>query len=294
MVEQIRSLPQNNYIMPAPYGSIQTQGVHNFSTLNSQFTNAHPDNDANQLHKKRKTGATDEERKFPCKHCDKKYLSYPALYTHIKTKHKQLLSAPNNYDSAKKRGRPKKNPDDTSDTKVKTKEYFNDPEKKGTISDPLNVLEGELLSSSHQKDHPLYKCLERILPTYSNSPLQSADEKDKESTKETEKSKEKSKKVCDEVLAEYLAYTSKITNREFFQKIAKFVILYRDCFNMNDPNKSTIESAEKLPDKSNDFVTNYTQEYFSNKHAIELTQNLCEWLFVNSYTCLKLSLINRQ
>ena len=49
-------------------------------------------------------------RDFNCKYCDKQYLSYPALYTHIKQKHSrgpngQVVSLPT---SGRGRGRPKK------------------------------------------------------------------------------------------------------------------------------------------------------------------------------------------
>ena len=43
-----------------------------------------------------------EGRTFECKLCNKRYLSYPALYTHCKQKHKQ------NNSSGRGRGRPKK------------------------------------------------------------------------------------------------------------------------------------------------------------------------------------------
>lgn len=36
--------------------------------------------------KRRRTRNDDEGRNFTC-HCGKSYLSYPALYTHVKTKH---------------------------------------------------------------------------------------------------------------------------------------------------------------------------------------------------------------
>lgn len=49
-----------------------------------------------------------EGRTYSCKHCDKSYLSYPALYTHCKQKHNTCNT------SGRGRGRPKKETTDVS------------------------------------------------------------------------------------------------------------------------------------------------------------------------------------
>lgn len=49
-----------------------------------------------------------EGRTYSCKHCDKSYLSYPALYTHCKQKHNTCNT------SGRGRGRPKKENTDVS------------------------------------------------------------------------------------------------------------------------------------------------------------------------------------
>lgn len=53
---------------------------------------------------KRRSKNDSEGRSYKCQTCGKAYLSYPALYTHVKTKH-DLQS------SMKGRGRPKKEAD---------------------------------------------------------------------------------------------------------------------------------------------------------------------------------------
>lgn len=55
---------------------------------------------------KRRSKNEPEGRNYKCKQCDRTYLSYPALYTHIKTKH----TAPGvgSLHTGRGRGRPKK------------------------------------------------------------------------------------------------------------------------------------------------------------------------------------------
>lgn len=43
----------------------------------------------NDIKKKRRTKGDDSDRKHVCKICLKTYLSYPALYTHTKSKHEK-------------------------------------------------------------------------------------------------------------------------------------------------------------------------------------------------------------
>ena len=56
---------------------------------------------------KRRTKVNTEVRTFKCQYCEKTYLSYPALYTHMKAKHASPHeSLPSG--SGRSRGRPKK------------------------------------------------------------------------------------------------------------------------------------------------------------------------------------------
>jgi hypothetical protein len=60
---------------------------------------------------KRRSKNDNDGRNHICKLCNKAYLSYPALYTHMKTKHQN-----DNPSSSKGRGRPKKdNPESVYD-----------------------------------------------------------------------------------------------------------------------------------------------------------------------------------
>jgi hypothetical protein len=55
---------------------------------------------------KRRSKNDTEGRNFKCKQCERTYLSYPALYTHIKTKHASTTEPPAT--TGRGRGRPKK------------------------------------------------------------------------------------------------------------------------------------------------------------------------------------------
>jgi hypothetical protein len=66
-------------------------------------------NDKNK--NKRRSKNDVDGRDFKCKYCDKTYLSYPALYTHMKQKHSkgpdgEMRTPPT---SGRGRGRPRKN-----------------------------------------------------------------------------------------------------------------------------------------------------------------------------------------
>ena len=56
---------------------------------------------------KRRSKPNSQVRTFKCSHCEKTYLSYPALYTHMKAKHSSPLE-PLSTGSGRSRGRPKK------------------------------------------------------------------------------------------------------------------------------------------------------------------------------------------
>lgn len=109
---------------------------------------------------------------------------------------------------------------------------------------------------------------------------------------------EKKDKKCDEVFAEYLHYVSKICNETFFKDVVKFVILFRENVNIVNKNQKFSEenTAEDAPDSSNEFILEFLCIDSGNKfsvkkeESIELTQNLCSWMFRNNYSHSKLAL----
>ena len=116
---------------------------------------------------------------------------------------------------------------------------------------------------------------------------------------------------CDDVLAFYLFKVARNSKEECFEKVLQFVILFRECLNymykdtiVNKTNDSIIHkdfseefTCEDAPDISNEFILEFLQTDqmimgYSKEEAIDLTQNLCQWLYDNNFTCSKLSLIN--
>jgi hypothetical protein len=59
---------------------------------------------------------------------------------------------------------------------------------------------------------------------------------------------------------------------------------------------SVINNAEHAPEICNEFVTVFLQEKskdinLQKNESIDLTRNICHWLFTESYTCSKVSMI---
>ena len=117
--------------------------------------------------------------------------------------------------------------------------------------------------------------------------------------------KNKNEKTCDEVFYEYLATFKNKTNRKFFSLLIKFVLLFRECYDISknrdfEEKKAVTDtiSPEGLPDLCNEFYgefmepNNFFGIYEPNEKSeiIEIIQHFCIWLFKNEYTKSKLSL----
>lgn len=108
---------------------------------------------------------------------------------------------------------------------------------------------------------------------------------------------------CDEAFAEYLIKVSKHTSKEFLAKVVKFIFLYREHLNLFHLNAHKVKDysitslAEDAPDVANEFITDFldteTRSFgYSKEESIDLTQNLCQWMYDSNYTCSKLTLIS--
>ena len=229
--------------------------------------------------------------------CGKSYLSYPALYTHIKTKHNTTGQA-----SARGRGRPKKDTGDINSIKLLYNpcnfDYFKHPDRIGetkNLNECIEIVFKEVFQNNDKnfdkfkkykfiKDHNLFN---KIVEMNCNP-----------------RNLDGENSMCDEIFAEYVLKVSKACNKEFFMKVLKFVTIFRECLNIINKGKnisgedySEANNAEDAPDISNDFVTDFIEKDqdlfdFSKDDAIDMTQNFCQWLYDNNYTCSKLSLIN--
>jgi len=199
---------------------------------------------------KRRSKNDNTGRTYVCNICGKAYLSYPALYTHIKTKHNSVGGG-----SSRGRGRPKKDTGDINTMKI--------------LYNPCNF---EYFSKFYDSN------------SYNLPAL------DPENCK------------CDDVFFEYLVKVSKMCKDEYFYKILKFILLFRECLNYINREKTgnseyaDISNPEDAPEISNEFVTEFMEDEnqfnYNKEEVIDLTQNLCQYMYDNNFTCSKLSLIN--
>lgn len=90
---------------------------------------------------KRRSKHDNEGRDFQCNFCEKTYLSYPAMYTHMRTKHSigpdgRAITL----NSTRGRGRPKKNSGKCTKISPDSDAYFSTFEKRGGPTDPIKHL----------------------------------------------------------------------------------------------------------------------------------------------------------
>ena len=99
-------------------------------------------------------------------------------------------------------------------------------------------------------------------------------------------------------------------NNTYYIKLIIFITLFREHVNIFNKRKlseningmekeyTEVTNAEDVPDSSNEFITEFLDPDvrnndfgFSKEESIDLTQNLCYWMYENNFTCSKLSLI---
>lgn len=119
--------------------------------------------------------------------------------------------------------------------------------------------------------------------------------------------KPKPEKNCDEVFYEYLAFYKDKTNQKYFSLLVKFILLFRECYDISKTKESKEEvkqpvtnkiQPEGLPDLCNEFYGEFMEpnNFFGiedqneKSEIIEIIQHFCIWLFKNEYTKSKLSL----
>ena len=263
----------------------------------------------NQKILKRRSKSEVEGRTHECKLCNKSYLSYPALYTHYKLKHNT------NNSSGRGRGRPKKEQNENEVEKIKynpiNSTFFSKEERTGKvevskINDCIDIAFSELYNEANKKRNELREM--KYYDSINFHPFLNKFKLDKHNINQNV--------ICghiiaDVVLIEYLNKMSMFCNEQYYIKLIKFVTLFREhvnIFNANeDKNKygvleyTTIKDAEDVPDCSNEFITDFlhpegneTDFGFTKEESIDLTQNLCYWMYENNFTCSKLSLINNE
>jgi len=116
---------------------------------------------------KRRSKNETEGRNYKCNQCDRTYLSYPALYTHIKTKHSSQGEAP--LTSGRGRGRPKKNLAKEERIDPTSPLFFRTEDKKGgptaviyQFKEAYDILYSDNKKYGGYERHPLYVELYKI------------------------------------------------------------------------------------------------------------------------------------
>ncbi len=301
-------LTNNNTLYAVPTHETKEENQNNSENSNNKVE----DNSEKKSQKqsKRRSKSEVEGRTFECKMCNKSYLSYPALYTHYKLKHNT------NNSSGRGRGRPKKEQNENEVEKSKynpinltffSKEERTGKTEKNEIYDCICTVFKDLYSEEYKKRNESREMT--YYDSVENHPFLGKFLEDEHDIHRNEINEHE---VTDRVLMDYLNKMSSFCNKQYYQKLIKFVTLFREHvnkFNKSKVNKdkfpdkdyTEVTDAEDVPDSSNEFITDFlhpegseTDFGFTKDESIDLTQNLCFWMYENNFTCSKLSIINNE
>jgi hypothetical protein len=268
---------------------------------NNNEYDSRDDDDDEKRRTKRRSKNDNDGRTHKCPSCGKSYLSYPALYTHIKQKHNA------NGHSGRGRGRPKKDTGEPNPEKLKFNpmdmSYFSHDERKGqtiTFEQPIEEVFESIYGKSHRERNNYKK-----MNSYEDSESIQFFQKILDNKNTPQKNLDPENSKCEEIFAEYCCKMANYCNPNYFVKLLKFITLFRECVNIQYREKirqegrdySEATNAEDVPDVSNEFITEFLDPDsntfgFTKEEAIDLTQNFCHWLYENNFTCSKLSLIS--
>ena len=250
---------------------------------------------------KRKSKNDIEGRNYSCEKCNKKYLSYPALYTHIKLKHEKKSN------EGRGRGRPKKEQNENIIEKNRYNPinitFFAKEERTGKTS--LSEINNCIESAFYEIYLDDYKSRNesRNMKHYNNPEEHPFLDKYKKDSHNIYKNVIDMKAVIDTVFIDYLNKMSNFCNPEYFVQLIKFVTLFREHINIinknNKDNKeyTEINDAENIPDYCNSFINQFLYPKgnnngfsFTKEDSIDLIQNICYWMFDNNFTSSKIIL----
>ena len=217
---------------------------------------------------KRRSKSEIEGRTFSCEQCQKKYLSYPALYTHKKLKHEKNKYNPVNIT------------------------FFAKEERTGKTSyNEINSCIDDVFIELYVED-------EIALKKYNSLGEHPFLNKFKNDNHDIYKNAINMHETTDKVFIDYLNKMSAFCNKNYFVKLIKFLTLFRECINnINDNNDlegnkeyTEINDAEKIPYFSNKFLNFLFPEgieknfEFTKEESIDLIQNICYWMYDNNFT----------
>jgi hypothetical protein len=253
---------------------------------------------------------------YKCTQCERTYLSYPALYTHTKIKHRnqnliqQLENTPIQTQLKKEVEEHKLIGENAGPVKIEKANVIDLP-----FEDAYKFTYKEEKKYGGYQNHPLYLELKK----QNTQPKPTENKEDTQVSKfSNEELEQKRQKMCDEVFAEYLLYTANHVDEKTYKETQKHILLYRECLNhyslkLNEEKKELpsalalkeckikekdsteyclISNAEQMPDISNEFITEYLPKIkpeFDSASAMKMTITFCHWLFTNGYSCSLIS-----
>ena len=100
----------------------------------------------------------------------------------------------------------------------------------------------------------------------------------------------------------YLNHIAKICNENYYEKLIVFITLFREYINIfhktsNNKEYTTIKNAQDVPDICNEFINeflfpdkNEINFGLEKQEVIDLTTNLCSWMYTHDFTELKIYL----
>ena len=261
---------------------------------------------SNMKHIRRRSKKEVEGRNYICKICSKSYLSYPALYTHSKQKHNTNSSL------TRGRGRPKKESNNPEEGKIKynpiNHTFFAKEDKTGK-TDPIKEINEcvDIAFNELYDPEKKFKIEQRNIKFYYKVDEHPFLSKFKNDVHDINKFLNGEHEIADLVFIEYLNKMSAFCNPHYYVKLIKFVTLFREHVNLVNQNKvigqnrefTECNDSEDVPDSSNEFILEFLDPEgrnedlgYSKEECIDLTQNLCFWMYDNNFTCSKLSLRN--
>ena len=273
-------------------------------------------NDGKKRHRRGKQEANGE-RTHQCPDCEKCYLSGPALIIHRKTKHGYITNA----DGGRARGRPKANDQQLEAAFRKAQSHFdyflnNENRKKRSEYERIDndAVKENFRTIFRELKHETFKDMENVedYPLYQVvTNMWDVDESDlaKECFSENNAIKKDRNGVIlknclmppmEQIFFLYLKEMAEYTNKNYFEFIQKFIVLYREYINNNkkgivkddyktekEKTYSQLFSAEGVPESCNDFFLEFLQpkNYFGHKSEefIDLAQHLSFWLYTRKF-----------
>ena len=242
----------------------------------------------------------DNHRIYKCKDCDKSYLSYPALFTHRKQKHNI------NSINGGKRGRPKKINEINKTEKIKYNplnvSFFLKDERTGNVQNEndfkfsINFAFNSLYNDD-KKDIIIKLKKMKFYTDLNSHPFLKMFLNDNH---DVNIKIEDDELAIDYVFIDYLNKMSLYCNKEYYAKLILFVLLFREFINLKKSDKnenySNNHNAENVPDLSNEFINDFLEpenKYFDfdKEESINITQNICNWMYENNFTTSELSRI---